>query len=216
MLVLDFDGPILDGRHRHYACYRRLLEEAGAPPLPLDRYWALKRERVDRRRLLAESGATDFYDRFLEGWLARIESPEMLALDRLQPGALEALRAWKGAGLSLALVTARRDEAALLAQLETLALRSLFSEIVPTPFAETGEAKALALTARVGQARCDGWIGDTEVDVDAARRLGAPSVAVTCGLRTREYLQSLRPTFVCDDLRAVLADDPLRLLAAPR
>jgi phosphoglycolate phosphatase len=215
MLVLDLDGPILDGRHRHYACYRALLEEAGATPLPLDRYWDLKRERVDRRRLLAESGAAELYDRFLEGWLARIESPEMLALDRLQPGAIEALRAWKGAGLSLVLVTARRDEPALLAQLDAFAVRSLFSEIVPTPFAETGEAKARALVARVRPVRWSGWIGDTEVDVDAARRLDVPSVAVTCGLRTRAYLQSLQPAFICDDLRAVFAEDPLRLLAAP-
>ena len=212
MIVLDLDGPILDGRERHYACYRALLEQAGATPLPLERYWALKRDRVDRRRLLSESDAAAFYDRFLEGWLARIETPELLALDRVQPGALESLHAWRDAGVPLALVTARREEASLLAQLDGLRLRSLFAAVVLTPFAETGEAKARAFTLRVGSTACRGWIGDTEVDVDAARRLGAPSIAVTCGLRTAEYLRSLEPDFVFDDLRAVCSADPLKLL----
>lgn len=211
MIVLDLDGPILDGRHRHYACYGRLLEDANATPLPLERYWALKRDRVDRRRLLAESGAEALYDRFLAGWLATIESPELLALDRLQPGALETLRAWNDAGVKLALVTARRAEAALMDQLEALALRPLFSAIVATPFAETGEAKAKAFAARLGDPDCRGWIGDTEVDVDAARRLGVPAVAVTCGLRTAAYLRSLAPDFLFEDLRAVRAADPLEL-----
>lgn len=212
MIVLDLDGPILDGRLRHHECYRRILETAGVRPLPLDRYWALKRERVDRRRLLAESGAEALYDTFLASWLATIETPELLAFDRVQPGALETLRAWKDAGVPLALVTARRAEAELQDQLAALGLRPLFAAIVATPFAETGEAKASAFTARLGGAApCRGWIGDTEIDVDAARRLGVPSVAVTCGLRTAAYLQSLDPSFLYDDLQAVRAADPLGL-----
>jgi phosphoglycolate phosphatase-like HAD superfamily hydrolase len=215
VIVLDLDGPILDGRLRHHECYRRILEAAGATPLPLDRYWALKRERVDRRRLLAESGAEALYDGFLAAWLATIETPELLAFDRVQPGALETLRAWKDAGVPLALVTARRAEDALQDQLSALGLRPLFTVIVATPFAETGEAKASAFAARLGDASsCRGWIGDTEIDVDAARRLGVPSVAVTCGLRTAAYLQSLGPAFLFDDLQAVRAADPLALLPA--
>ena len=48
------------------------------------------------------------------------------------------------------------------------------------------------------------WIGDTEVDAEAAKRLGCGELyLVTCGIRTEEYLRSLRYGEVVADIRAV-------------
>ena len=47
------------------------------------------------------------------------------------------------------------------------------------------------------------WIGDTEVDVAAARALGCPVWLLTCGLRTGPYLASLAPEFLGPDLTQV-------------
>jgi phosphoglycolate phosphatase-like HAD superfamily hydrolase len=56
-----------------------------------------------------------------------------------------------------------------------------------------------------GEVRRAVWIGDTEVDLCAARFLGCPAWMVTCGIRSAEFLQALRP----DRLAASLADfDP--------
>ena len=200
MIVVDLDGTILDGRERHHACYRRILESFGAEPLALARYWELKRSRCNRRTVLGMSGVEDRYSEFMTQWLATIESAEMLALDRVHPGALEALGQLRANGHRLALVTSRQHEGELFDQLAALGLRSSFDHVVVAVGAETGVKKAAAYTDSGLPAACSAWIGDTEVDIEAARVLGAPSFAVCNGLRTRDYLASLGPAFVDEDL----------------
>src|SRR5690349_19782781 len=96
--ILDLDGPLLDGKRRHYACYRDILAEHGYVALPCDAYWQMKRSRIDRRAQLAASGAGAIYDLFLRAWLERIELPVYLALDRVQPGALARIARWRAEG----------------------------------------------------------------------------------------------------------------------
>ena len=43
-------------------------------------------------------------------------------------------------------------------------------------------------------------IGDTEADVLAGQSLGVPTIALTCGIRSRSYLQQLEPTRIHTDL----------------
>jgi phosphoglycolate phosphatase-like HAD superfamily hydrolase len=47
------------------------------------------------------------------------------------------------------------------------------------------------------------WIGDTEVDVIAARIVGSRSVAVSCGIRSRSLLTTLNPDLVVPRLSAI-------------
>src|SRR5262249_1152691 len=116
-VILDLDGPLLDGRDRHYACYRGILEAAGYVPGDADRYWEMKRNRAERRAHLAASGAEAIYEEFQRAWLDRIEAPELLALDRVQPGAPDVLGRWKDRGIQLVLATFRRHPDRLLDQL---------------------------------------------------------------------------------------------------
>jgi len=209
-LIVDLDGPILDGKGRHYACYCRILAQHGYSPIPIDAYWDLKRSRGDRRTLLALSGAQSLYATFLAEWLDSIESDEMLVLDRVQPGAAEQLARWQGQGIRLILATMRRDSAALQRQLAALRLLPLFARVVICDHAEGGAGKAqriLAAEGAIDGARCL-WIGDTEADVEGARRLGARVVAVTCGLRTAGYLASLQPDDLVDNLSRIEIEVP--------
>ena len=43
-------------------------------------------------------------------------------------------------------------------------------------------------------------IGDTEADIMAGQTLGVETIAVTCGIRSGNYLQSFRPTALIPDL----------------
>jgi phosphoglycolate phosphatase-like HAD superfamily hydrolase len=43
-------------------------------------------------------------------------------------------------------------------------------------------------------------VGDTEADVLAGQQLGIPTIALTCGIRSRSYLQRLEPTRIHADL----------------
>lgn len=208
-IILDLDGPLLDGQLRHYQCYRDILAEKGFVPMSLAQYWDMKRHRVDRRRQLAVSDAERLYDEFLDAWLARIESKPYLALDRLQEGATAKLREWKTAGIYLLLATMRRHRDNLFWQLETLGLHAWFDEIIVVESTDPAFDKASKirpyLKDRVFERAL--WIGDTEVDVEAARRLGVKICAVSCGLRTTDYLASLKPDFLLSDVDSIrLAD----------
>lgn len=198
-VILDLDGPLLDGRARHYACYREILEEHGMTPLLPAPYWDLKRGGAGSRAQLAASGAESIHQAFVKSWLDRIELPRLLALDRLQPGVLEKLESWRRRGLRLVLATHRRNRASLLEQLNHLGLTA-FQRIVVCegPKAEKVRDDCPELVSN----RCV-WIGDTEDDIEAGRVLGCTVWAVTCGLRTERFLAGLRPDHLVEDIRAV-------------
>jgi phosphoglycolate phosphatase-like HAD superfamily hydrolase len=204
-LFLDLDGTLLDGRLRHYRCYRSILEAAGFTPIAPEPYWEMKRAMTNRRELLALSGAEALYDHFLATWLATIESPAMLALDQLQEGVLAVLQEWRSQGRMLVLVTLRQDAAALEQQLVQLGLRPLFEAVLVCRHTDGGEGKATAIRGRYpGQdLTADSLlIGDTEADWAAARALGIDVVLVANGLRTAPFLSALEGATVVPALRA--------------
>ena len=120
-----------------------------------------------------------------------------------QPGAAEAVAAWKAAGHRLVVVTLRRDARAAREQLERLRLTALLERFVVCD-PELGSAgKAAAARLDVGRADPEdcAWIGDTEVDAEAAAALGCSKLyLVSCGIRNARYLRSLRAGEVVRDL----------------
>lgn len=204
-LILDLDGPILNGRLRHYACYRRILKTHGYVPVGLEDYWRMKRTRAGRREQLAASGAGALDEEFSRAWLDQIELPELLALDRLQPGVSAKLRGWQESGIRLILATMRRYPERLEGQLVSLRIRAYFEHVVACEHSSGGVGKARKVHETVGgldPERCL-WVGDTEADVEAARAFGCPVWAVAEGLRTWSYLASLSPDFLGPDLRSI-------------
>jgi phosphoglycolate phosphatase-like HAD superfamily hydrolase len=202
-LVLDLDGPLLDGKQRHYRCYSDILEESGFKPIPVQQYWDMKRNRVNRRDLLAFSGAVSFYDEFLESWINRIETRKYLQLDRLQNHVIDVLSQWKLEKRRLVLATMRNSPLNLTWQLEQLELEHYFDDVVVVNSGRGGENKASEVRPKL---RCNLenviWIGDTEIDIAAARKLRIKVCALTCGLRTREFLSTLSPDEIEEDLHS--------------
>lgn len=204
-IALDLDGTLLDGRLRHYHCYRDILESHGFYPLPVDEYWEMKRQRRSRKAQLAATGAESIYSEFLAAWMERIEKPEYLRLDRIQDGALTRLQEWRDAGLNVVLVTLRSNRATLMEQLQWTGLLPFFSSVVICPPAGGGEGKAAGLLREfpgVESASCL-WVGDTEADAEGAMHLGCPVWLLWCGLRSREFLSSLHPDFLTASIRDV-------------
>jgi len=213
-LIIDLDGPILDGKFRHYACYKNILLSHGCNALEIETYWSLKRDHVDLSTLLAASHANRIRNTFTEQWLKLIEQPRFLALDRLHPGSKGILRQWRRMGLQLILATMRQDPLGLSSQLESLGLAALINQVVPCSLALGGKGKALRVKESVGPFSADNciWIGDSEADIEAARTLGLRVIAVTCGIRSEEYLVRLNPDILAEDLRSIeLTSIPLRL-----
>src|SRR5207237_1355265 len=117
LLILDLDGPILEGRERQYACYRNILTESGFTAVSLECYWEMKRARVPLAAQLAATGAEALRESFPKRWLEEIESDVLLERDTVQPGAKETLAAWQEAGLRMVLATQRRNAMGLHRQL---------------------------------------------------------------------------------------------------
>lgn len=205
-IVTDLDGPILDTKYRHYACYKEILGNNGYTPIEIEDYWKLKRNRVDRLTLLKLSGAFDLYDTFLVEWLRIIEEEEFLQLDELQAGAVRILGEWRAtAACRIVLATMRHDPTNLYRELDRLAITHLFDQIIVCDYRDGGAGKAERVRQSLDSldaTRCV-WIGDTEADIEASMYLGVKSVAVSCGLRTSSFLQSLGPDALVPHLRDV-------------
>ena len=56
------------------------------------------------------------------------------------------------------------------------------------------------------------WIGDTEIDIIAARQLGVSAIALACGLRNRSLLEFHQPDYVFDDIKEAFKNPPLSSL----
>jgi phosphoglycolate phosphatase len=191
----DLDGPILDGKAKHFNCYRSIMLENGYVPISKDRYWDLKRQRVDRQALLALSGAGAFYDRYFQLWCERIELPETLADDRVQPGAIEQLAKWKQTGVRVVLVTARRNPENTRDQLRVLGITPQLrgTSITAPSEGAAGKADGARTVAGSFEASDALWVGDTEMDMEAAQLVGCRAWAITDGLRTSDFLASFAP-----------------------
>lgn len=204
-IILDLDGPLLDGKLRHYRCYSDILLKYGFEPQPLENYWELKRARKSRKEILLLSKALHIYNLFLAEWLDRVECLDYLQFDCVQKAALKQLRTWRGCGRRIFLVTMRSNRENLMEQLKSKGLLSYFDRVVVCKHAEGGAGKASRLLKEVPsiEPQFSIWIGDTEVDFDASRYLKCSSCLVINGLRNREYLTTLGPEFLKDDISQV-------------
>jgi phosphoglycolate phosphatase-like HAD superfamily hydrolase len=116
----------------------------------------------------------------------------------------EVLGAFRARG-RLALVTLRRSPENLSWQLDRLGLTPYFDRVVSGPGGADGWRTKQTLIESLGRE----WgtpmvVGDTEADVLAGQALGLPTCAVAFGIRSEEYLGSLRPTHLVRSPEALL------------
>lgn len=195
-ILLDLDGTILNSRERLYRLFTHLVPDLG---LTIDEYWAYKRHPHSHRWLLENLGISDerAIEQFEADWLERIEMPPYIDLDQPFSYISQALEILSRHG-ALYLLTARQSSKPVHAQLERHGLTDWFQDVlVSTPW----KAKADAVRERgVPIGANDFVVGDTGADIDAAVALGATSVALADGFRSRDYLAAREPDYLYDNL----------------
>ena len=222
----DFDGPIVDVSDRYYSTYHLALTDTAAfyselssslsaqtqiIALTKAQFWQMKQDRIPDRDIANQSGlGEEQIDFFLQRVVEIVNSASLLEQDKIQPGVTWALGLLRAQGCKLILVTLRdQDEATRI--LEQHGLRQLFSGIYGTDnsraaYQNYSQLKTKLLAKAMGehqvtQANSDSWmIGDTEADLLAGIAMQIPTIALTCGIRSKKQLSQFKPTLIKDDL----------------
>lgn len=201
VIVLDFDGTVVDFSERSYRCYQYCLQRMGIPiPLDFTAYWNRKRARTSMHDILGPYASR--LDEYHALWMEQIENPFFLKFDQLFPETqcwLEKARET----YDLFLITRRQFWERLLHEMESLGIRDIFSRILVA--SGTGKSKDSELQAQSDYASLSliAWIGDTEDDRVAARNLSIPFLFVASGVRDRNSILPYQPDFVFDFLRDI-------------
>lgn len=183
VLGLDLDGTLLDCRPRQEAVLLSIVPQAAAPK---DRLWTLKRSGMSTLSALEYVGIS-VPPAFHDLWIQRIEADKFLMLDPLLPHVRPALEHLSTIA-KLHLITSRQRPDGVQQTLERLALSSFFSEVsIVKPGHGAAKAKAALLGPNDVVAHC----GDSEVDAKAAQCAKRPFFAVTCGQRSKDFLNEI-------------------------
>ena len=227
VLFCDFDGPLIDVSERYYTTYQlglvdtQALYTAQGEALPLNvltkaEFWHLKRNRTPDPEIAKRSGlAGDQIEVFLNRVTQIVNQPTLLHQDTLQPRARLALSLLCTYGVQLVLVTLR-DRQQALQILQECGLAGAFSRVYGTSSAEAAyhnyaDHKTTLLGEAIAEATRQGWqpgwmIGDTEADILAGQAHQLPTIALTCGIRSRLCLELFKPSLIHQDLLSATHD----------
>ncbi|WP_377475774.1 MAG: HAD family hydrolase [Microcoleus anatoxicus] len=216
----DLDGPIVDVSDRYYTTYKQGLADTqevylsrginlSLEILSKQQFWQMKQNRVPDTEIAKSSGlGGEEIPVFLACVSRIVNQPDLLHLDRIQPGVQWAIALLHSRGVRLVLVTLRPKNQAVQI-LQNYGLARLFTSICGTQMADAAyhnytalKTELLAEVAEEYQSSLgSAWmIGDTEADILAGQALGIPTIAVTCGIRSRHQLQQYQPSFILSDL----------------
>lgn len=205
-IVFDFDGTLVDPSARHYDVYLECAAQFKGTSLSKDVYWSLKREGTDWSDILQASGiASSLKEDYLQSFIPLIESASYLDKDELFSDSIDILEYFKNK-YKLYLISLRRDEDALLDQLYSLGINSMFEKVF-TGHSDSKEGSLIKKADIIKEYNIKDVIiiGDSESEIVAAKKLGAPSVVVTTGVRSRGYLERYKPDYIVDRLTEVKA-----------
>jgi phosphoglycolate phosphatase-like HAD superfamily hydrolase len=188
-IFLDLDGPILDGKKRHYECYYDIIKFYGGDPIDIDEYWKLKRSKTKRTELLKLSNFKGEYEDFIQSWLSNIEEKCYLKYDELKPDTHNTLSKLRKLTKNLYLVTMRNNKKNLFEQLKDLNINKYFDNVIVCG-TTIEHSKFIALRNLDCNSKHSIFIGDTEEDTETAKKLGIVSIGILNGLRDKNNLHA--------------------------
>ena len=126
----------------------------------------------------------------------------------LLPNVEETLRALRSMGMKLGVFTYNNSEAATIAlrkngidsYFDALVARDMVTRPKPNPIHLDAALKRLNVSKE--EAIC---VGDSEMDIKPCKERGVTVVAITTGIRGRQFLSQLKPDYLIGDLHELLA-----------
>jgi phosphoglycolate phosphatase-like HAD superfamily hydrolase len=202
-VVFDIDGTVIDHRRRMYGLYVEYATSHALPVLDVATYFGRKRGGADERAVATETFPVGSVDEYLRWKRERIEASDALAEDTLIAGMREVLAEF-AATSPLAAVSARQSRSLLVEELTRLGVGAFFRETVVVDGAKAAAIEDYARRAGVAPAALV-VVGDTEVEIGAAKAVGCRCVAVTWGLRGRDFLERNGAPLVVDSVSELVS-----------
>jgi phosphoglycolate phosphatase-like HAD superfamily hydrolase len=214
----DFDGPLVDVSDRYYNTYRIALNQtqdyyrsrepfSTLNPLSKQQFWQMKQERVCDQEIALRSGLqVQHIPYFLQQVRAIVNESSLLRKDKFHQGVNWALARLHSQGVQLVIVTLRCQQQ-VTQLLNNYGLLRLFSGVYGTTdetiaYRNNIECKTALLKKALAEQGKDKacMVGDTEADILAAQAVGICAIALTCGIRSFNYLQQFEPDYIESDL----------------
>ena len=205
LIVFDWDGTLMDSTGAIVRAALAAIAELGWPALPDERIREIiglgLRESWGR---LFPEGPDDGFEAFVSSYRRHFFAAEQQT-SRLYPGMRRMLRGLRARGHALAVATGK-SRRGLDRDFERTGIGDFF---VTSCTADESRSKPspemlLALMQRVGVGpERVLMVGDTEYDLEMARRAGVDAFAVTWGAHEQERLQACAPLACFSDLRAL-------------
>lgn len=198
-VFFDLDGTLVDVSERYYRVYKDILKFYSKPYiLSKMEFWNHKRSGKKVVDIIPTKVSKQFIQEFIKEWFKRIEDKEYLKYDKLFQESLRVLLALKEEYM-LVLVTLRNNKEALIWELNNFGLTSYFKEILMGSQLKT---KTQLIKDYLGRNKEDYGIivGDTEIDILAGKELGLVTIAVTYGIRTKDFLSRFNADFYLDSI----------------
>lgn len=190
---LDLDGTLITCRQRQVSLMRAIVRAHGFSLCPTT-FWRAKSGGKNNKGALIECGFSgDLVEYFCKLWVESIETSAWLTLDSLMPDAYTLLN---NDNFSLHLITARSNPRLLKLQLSSLGIDRYFSSVWVVSPIDSYRKKAAILR----ELKCEIHIGDSEVDLNAAKLAGCYFMGVEHGQRSRGFLTARGAPLVASGL----------------
>jgi phosphoglycolate phosphatase len=210
-LLIDLDGTMVDTAPDIVAAINRTLAELGAAPLPFDTVAGFIGKGVRNlvRRSLETAGIGEWFDiDHAQPMFERHYAATNGQLGRVFPGVMAGLHALRQRGYRCACVTNKPQALAasllemtgLAAYLEVLVAGDMLASMKPSPEPLWHACRLLD----VDPARC-ALVGDSAVDIAAARAAGLPVFVVSYGYGGENGVGALRCDALIDSFEALPA-----------
>jgi phosphoglycolate phosphatase len=211
--AFDLDGTLVDTMPDLTAAVNLMLGMLGANELPEDRVKALVGNGVDQLviRALTESlGKPPAYPAQRSAALTlfrRVYGNTVYKKSEVYPGVVQTLRSLSDAGITLCCIT-NKDSVFALPLLEQAGLARYLKFTLCADRIEDrkpGPGMLLAACSRLGIAPAEMlYVGDSGIDVAAARAAGCPVVTVTYGYGKHHPGQGAHPDGIVDSMSEIL------------
>ncbi|URR35475.1 HAD hydrolase-like protein [Thermosynechococcus sp. HN-54] len=200
IITIDLDGTIVDCYPRQAAVTEYILKELGIGNIEFQLIWKHKRSGLSTVAALNSyfpEVNSKIINCFVIRWLELIEQPCWIKLDRLFPWSRSSLETLKSMNFSLVLLTARQRPENVLTFLKINEIDHLFSWLHIVSPQNAAEEKASLLLQVKPLYHC----GDSETDALAAEKANVRFIGVSCGQRSREFLEQYDSLTILDDIR---------------